>query len=71
MNLIIYFLCCKNSVLVGQNVRMTVDCTDCTKPRCIYSKLKLTQREMRGLKLLLNSHDYSCGAVITTDDKLN
>lgn len=40
MNLIIYFLCCKNSVLVGQNVRMTVDCTDCTKPRCIYSKIK-------------------------------
>ncbi|XP_056004498.1 uncharacterized protein LOC125660199 [Ostrea edulis] len=46
---------------------VTVDCTDCAKPRCIYSKVKLTPREVRTLKLLLNSHDYSCRAVITTD----
>lgn len=49
---------------------MIVDCIDCIKLRCIYFKLKLILREMRGLKLLFNLYDYSCGVVIIIDGML-
>lgn len=35
---------CKNSVLVAQNVRSTVTCTECMKPRCIYAKIKVNYK---------------------------
>ena len=50
-------------------MRMSVECTECEKPRCIYAKNKLTPRELRNIKMLIQCHDYSCGAVITTDGK--
>ncbi|CAC5408779.1 unnamed protein product [Mytilus coruscus] len=54
----------RNAGLVGQNVRSTVKCYECTKPRCIYSKKKLTTRELRGMSRILEKYDYSCGADI-------
>ncbi|XP_033749002.1 uncharacterized protein LOC117333692 [Pecten maximus] len=57
----------KNSQLTAQNVRRTVTCTDCRKPRCIYAKKQLSLRESRSLTRLLERHDYSCGALLTPD----
>ncbi|CAG2252359.1 unnamed protein product [Mytilus edulis] len=31
---------CENRILFAQNVRSTVTCLECDKPRCVYSKLK-------------------------------
>ncbi|KAL3875452.1 hypothetical protein ACJMK2_033399 [Sinanodonta woodiana] len=58
---------CKNSILVGQNVRQTVNCCECLKPRCIYAKTKLTARDQRALTHTLEKYDYTCGSVITPD----
>ena len=57
-------------MLVGQNVRWTVKCCECEKPRCIYAKQKFTPREQRSIKHLLERYDYSCGSVITPDGML-
>lgn len=51
----------RNAGLVGQNVRSLVNCYECSKPRCIYSKRKLTTRELRGVSKILEKYDYSCG----------
>ncbi|XP_041356082.1 uncharacterized protein LOC121373481 [Gigantopelta aegis] len=58
---------CKNSVLVGQNVRQTVHCHECGKPRCVYSKSSFTSRDTRSFKRLIESHDYTCGSILTPD----
>ncbi|XP_071122564.1 uncharacterized protein [Mytilus edulis] len=57
----------KNNQLTAQNVRKTVTCVECGKPRCLYSKKQLSVRESRSLTRLLEKHDYTCGALITPD----
>ncbi|XP_053376613.1 uncharacterized protein LOC123531671 [Mercenaria mercenaria] len=58
---------CPNRALVAQNVRSTVNCYECRKPRCIYAKKALTVREERGLKRMLERYHYTCGSSITPD----
>ncbi|XP_033752909.1 uncharacterized protein LOC117336468 [Pecten maximus] len=58
---------CKNNVLTAQNVRLIINCRECEKPRCIYSKLRLTPRDSRSLKHTLEKYDYTCGSVVTAD----
>ncbi|KAL3889845.1 hypothetical protein ACJMK2_002172 [Sinanodonta woodiana] len=45
----------------------TVNCCECLKPRCIYTKTKLTARDQRALTHTLEKYDYTCGSVITPD----
>ncbi|XP_052092776.1 uncharacterized protein LOC127729151 [Mytilus californianus] len=58
---------CKNNMLTAQNVRMTVNCKECDKPRCVYSKLKISARDTRSQRHILEKYDYTCGSVITPD----
>lgn len=44
-----------------QNARALVFCSECTKPRVIYSKYKLTVKEKDDLDKSLNEYVYSCG----------
>ncbi|VDI28053.1 Hypothetical predicted protein [Mytilus galloprovincialis] len=55
---------CENRILFAQNVRSTVTCTECDKPRCVYSKLKLTPRDVRALKHTIDKYYYTCGAIL-------
>ena len=50
---------CPNRLLVAQHVRSTVNCYECGKPRCIYSKKALTTREGRALRRVLDKYHYS------------
>ncbi len=54
-------------MLTGQNVRDVVTCKSCSKPRCVYSKGNLTNREQRELRKITRSYDYVCGCLITPD----
>ncbi|XP_048764718.1 uncharacterized protein LOC130046902 [Ostrea edulis] len=58
---------CENRMLVAQNVRSTIKCTECDKPRCIYSKLKLNPRDLRALKHTTDKYDYTCGAILAPE----
>ena len=42
------------------NVGMTMNCTECRKPRLIYSKSKLKPNEISELKRSLNGFQYVC-----------
>ncbi|XP_053378441.1 uncharacterized protein LOC128548073 [Mercenaria mercenaria] len=57
----------KNSVLTGQNVRKTVTCIECTKPRCVSAQKALNFRESRTLTRQLEKYDYTCGALIAPE----
>ncbi|CAG2252652.1 unnamed protein product [Mytilus edulis] len=58
---------CENRILFAQNVRSTVTCLECDKPRCVYSKLKLTPRDVRALKHTIDKYDYTCGAILAPE----
>lgn len=48
--------------MTGQNARLSVECTECRKPRVIYSKNKLTERQKVITVLHISElYDYSCG----------
>ena len=53
------------SLCTTQNARSTVTCTECRKPRVLYSKFKLTERQKVSLAIILSEFEYSCGAPIT------
>ncbi|XP_014676567.1 PREDICTED: uncharacterized protein LOC106816458 [Priapulus caudatus] len=50
------------SLYTAQNARATVYCTECRKPRVIYSKQRLSQRHKLTLTLVMSEYDYTCGA---------
>ena len=41
-----------------------VQCVDCIKPRIIYSKSKLTERQKVQLALTLSEYEYTCGSPV-------
>ena len=47
-----------------QNARSTVSCIECTKPRVIYSKHKLTQRQELSLAIAVSAYEYTCGSFL-------
>ena len=61
---------CPASTLTAQNVRKTVQCSDCSKPRCIYADHALTPSEGRELRNILRKYgdSYVCGCVIVPDE---
>ena len=52
-------------MLTAQHVRDLVKCVECTKPRCIYSKQQLTDREKREVRRIMRSYDFHCGCMVT------
>lgn len=52
------------SVITAQNARALVTCVECRKPRVLYSKQKLSQRQELTLALTLSEYDYTCGAPV-------
>lgn len=53
--------------MTGQNVRDTVNCKSCSKPRCIYTSRALSDREKEELKNVKRNYDYVCGCLITPE----
>ena len=49
----------------AQQARYVVSCTECEKPRLIYSKFKLSERQTVQMITLLSEHDYVCGSPVT------
>lgn len=45
-----------------QNVRAIVSCVECCKPRAIYSRHKLTDRQLLSVVLATSEFDYTCGS---------
>ena len=45
------------------NVGRIVTCTECYKPRLLYSRAKLKDGELRPLKRVLNDFQFVCGSV--------
>jgi hypothetical protein len=50
------------SLYTVQNARSTVQCTECNKPRVIYCKQRLSQRQQLTVTLAISEYDYTCGA---------
>lgn len=48
-----------------QHARATILCVECRKPRVLYSKHVLTERQKVSLVIILSEFDYTCGAPIT------
>ena len=57
-----------SSMCSVQNARSTVTCIECRKPRVIYSKQRLSEREQVVLAISLSDLDYTCGAALLPPD---
>ena len=49
-----------------QNARTIVTCTECRKPRMIYSHQKLSERQKISVTITVSEFDYTCGAPLLT-----
>ena len=47
-----------------QTARGVVECVECSKPRVVYSKLKLSERENITLATALSEYDFTCGSAL-------
>ena len=54
-----------SSVFTAQNAQVICECVECRKPRVIYSKNKLTERQKMQMALVMSEYEYSCGAPAT------
>ena len=52
----------------GQNARAVATCTECRKPRVVYSRTALSESHRVTLAILLSEFDYTCGAPLTPPD---
>jgi len=53
------------SLFTAQNARSTADCVECKKPRVLYCKHKLTERQQIQLICMVSENDYTCGSFVT------
>lgn len=53
---------CPNSLLTAQRVHDVIICSECSKPRCIFSNNKLSAQEQCLLDQVKENNDYSCGS---------
>ena len=51
------------STQTALNVGRTVTCTECHKPRLLYSRTKLKDGELRSFKRVLNDFQFVCGSI--------
>ena len=49
-------------------VRGVIFCTECSKPRCIYSQSKLTHEQIQQISRLKDEDLYTCGASLFPPD---
>ena len=54
----------RKSLLVRKKVRGYIACSECNKPRCIYSHSKLTPSEVSAISQIKNSNLFTCGSVL-------
>ena len=59
---------CTNSFMTAQRVRSTIQCAECSKPRCPYSHLALSRGEEEHLAELKAAGMYTCGSPLCSDD---
>ena len=59
---------CAATVLSSQNLRKTVQCSSCRRPRGIYCTRKLLNREVVELNRIISEYDYMCGSHVIPDD---
>ena len=59
---------CDSSMFTAQRVRSTVECTECCKPRCLFSKTSLSAGEREQLEKEMEQLEYSCGSPILEPD---
>ncbi|CAL4131250.1 unnamed protein product, partial [Meganyctiphanes norvegica] len=57
-----------SSMCTGQNARAVATCTECRKPRVVYSRTALSETHRVTLAILLSEFDYTCGAPLTPPD---
>ena len=50
----------ESSIFTALNAQAVTECVECRKPRFLYSKSKLTERQRVQLVLALSEHDYTC-----------
>lgn len=50
------------STFTAQHARAVVNCIECTKPRVIYARHRLTDRQSTALTIYLSEVEYSCGS---------
>ena len=53
------------SVFTAQNARYCTECVECRKPRVIYCRSKLTERQATCMAMQVSTVDYTCGSYIT------
>jgi len=52
----------RKTILISRKVRCIMNCQECFKPRCAYSKAKLSKLEEIALKRVQESRLYTCSA---------
>ena len=53
---------CDGSMFTAQRVRSAIQCSECLKPRCLYSKTSLSSGQLNQLSTELEQCEYSCGS---------
>ena len=56
------------SLFTAQNARSVVDCVECNKPRVVYSRMRLSERQKIAFLLSVSEYPYSCGGPIFPPD---
>ena len=46
------------------NTNLVIECVECSKPRLIFSKTKLSSRQIKSFKLVVKDFLYTCGATM-------
>ncbi|CAB4442447.1 unnamed protein product [Rhizophagus irregularis] len=56
-----------SGIINNSNIRKLINCTICNKPRCIFSKNALNDKEKTSLEILLDNVIYICGSPIAPE----
>ena len=56
------------SAQTAKNVGITVKCAECERPRLLYSKQKLKDRQLKVLKIFISKIIYICGSTLLEYD---
>ena len=66
----LYMLLSSTVPMSAQNARATAICVECTKPRVVYSQVKLNQRKEMSLAAALSEYEYSCSSIYSHHQQL-
>ena len=58
----------KSAIFTAQNARTSITCIECNKPRVLYSKVALSNRQIINLENTVAATDYTCGAPILPEN---